>query len=158
MVLDLHPLAAVHIAERMRASDRAEVLAVSPIRDLETWARRVVACAGVAKAAIASDGEAVAMGGGMLVGHLAAVWFVATPRIEEPAVRVTCHRMALIAHRELAAHGVRRCQAVAAADNLAIAPWLERMGYRREGVHPAYGRDGETFTTWAKLLRGPHGN
>jgi hypothetical protein len=151
MIAELEPLAACQVAERMRASDRREVLAVTPVQDLRQWARNVCALPGVALVVVA-NGEPVAMGGGIMMGHLAGVWFVATPRIEEPAVRVDCHRMALIAHRAMAQSGVRRCQAVALKDNAGVPPWLSRMGYRLEGEHPSYGRGGETFCTWGRIL------
>jgi hypothetical protein len=62
--------------------------------------------------------------------------------------------MAITAHRRLAAAGVRRCQAVAAASNRAVVPWLTRLGYRHEGRHPGYGRGGETFCTYGKVMQG----
>lgn len=158
MVTDLDTIEALSIADRMRASDRAEVFAVSAAAGPRQWARQVCALPGVGLMVLASDGDPVAMGGGIVMGHLAGLWFVATDRIDEPAVRVDCHRLALRLHRDLFAQGVRRCQVQPMERNREVARWLDRLGYGLEGVHPGHGKNGETFTTWGKLLRGPHGN
>lgn len=158
MITDLDTYEACEIAARMRESDRAEVFAVTTARNPREWARQVCSLPGVGLMVLASDGDPVAMGGGIQMGHLAGLWFVATDRIEEPAVRVDCHRLALRLHRDLYARGVRRCQVQPAQGNHAVARWLTRLGYDLEGVHPGHGKNGETFTTWGKLLRGPHGN
>lgn len=154
--LDTHE--AIHIADRMRASDREEVLAVTASPNLRDWARMMCRVPGVGLMVIASDGEAVAMGGGVVCGHIAGLWFVATDRIEDPAVRVDCHRLALRLHRELAAAGVRRCQVMPAEKNRDVVTWLGRLGYGLEGIHPGHGKNGETFTTWGRLLGASHAN
>lgn len=157
MITELDTLEAMHIADHMRASDRAEVLAVTAADTVRNWIRGVCRLPGVGLMVVA-DGEPVAMGGGLVFGHMAGMWFVATDRIAEPAVRIDCHRLALESHRLLAKQGVRRCQVVAFEGNREIPGWLGRMGYMKEGIHPGYGRQGETFCTWAKLMEAPHGN
>jgi hypothetical protein len=156
MIATLTPAGAEHIAKHMRASDRAEVLAVAAVDSPAKWARAVQSLPGVGLMVV-TDGEPVAMGGCLMCGHIAGLWFVATDRIKEPAVRVDCHRLALRLHRDLAARGVRRCQVQPSADNREIARWLDRLGYGLEGTHPGHGKNGETFTTWGKLLV-PHAN
>lgn len=148
----LEPLEAMHIADRMRASDRAEVQAVSWHQSMRDWARLMVRVPGIALMVLADDGEAAAMGGGIFCNHIAGLWFVATDRIEEPRVRIDCHRLALRLHRDLAANGVRRCQVQPRDDNQAVAAWLTRLGYVKEGVHPGHGKDGETFATWGRMI------
>lgn len=158
MLAELDTYEAIHIADRMRASDREEVLAVTASPNLRDWARTICRLPGVGLMVLAGNGEAVAMGGGVVCGHIAGLWFVATDRIEEPAVRVDCHRLALRLHRDLAAAGVRRCQVMPAENNREVAKWLYRLGYSCEGRHPGHGRNGETFTTWGRLLEASHGN
>lgn len=158
MIAELDTIDACTIAERMRACDRAEVLAVSPIQDLRRWAKTIAALPGIGLMVLADDGVPVAMGGGVVCGHIAGVWFVATDRIAEPPVRVDVHRMALEAHRRLAAVGVRRCTAMPAQSNAVAGRWLARMGYQLEGVNRGHGRSGENYCTWGKLMEVSHGH
>lgn len=154
MILPANIDMALHIARRMRAVDRHEVFAVSPITHVDRWAEAILELPGPALVLTAADGEPVAMGGGAVVipDHLASVWFVATDRIDEPNVRVGCHRLFLQFHRDLDRQWqVKRCQALALASNREAGRWLTRLGYQPEGMHPCYGRDGETFQTWGRV-------
>lgn len=154
MIVELTPTLAGHIAARLRARDRAEVLALLPKRlDLVQWATSLFDPADRALwAACAADGEPVAMGGihrHADLPHLATTWAVGTDRKLEAGADI--FRCARRLHEEWSQKGVMRFQCLCLDTPEESSEWLERLGYTREGLMPGLGHQGETFLMWGNV-------
>jgi hypothetical protein len=78
-------------------------------------------------------------------------WMIATdkwPSVARAATRWA--RFALDA--VLVAAGAHRCECKSIADHRTAHRWLAHLGARPEAVHPGYGRNRETFITFAWRL------
>lgn len=152
MICPLTRLDAEEISRHLRKQDLREINAVTRFPSIDQWARAVHERSQVSACVRDAAGPA-AMGGAVISpqGHMASSWFVATPRIAEPRLAAQAHLMALRLHRELEGRGVVRSMAWVLESYKSSCRWLERLGYHREGRHPWWGIDGETFLSYAKV-------
>jgi RimJ/RimL family protein N-acetyltransferase len=153
-IADLTPDDVRHITHRLRAWDRREVFALMPFEATPDHVAAVVlapALVELRRCVRAPDGEPVAMLGltSFWPGCFQA-WLLATDRWRE------VWRLGVRAARDVIAEGdalgMRRaeCRSMAGHDDAhALLRWL---GFAPEGQHPAMGREGETFITFARVV------
>ena len=143
---------AIHIAMRLRESDRREADACTPPMTDTERANTLVDSRGTKFTVWTEDSEPAVMGGWMpLWPGVVSSWMLATDRINE--VGAALDHAALRGHKMLFDAGVHRCQAFGLAAHEAARNWLLLLGYRPEGVHHHFGRGGETFISYAKLRK-----
>lgn len=154
-IVDLTRSLALDVAQRLRARDRVEVLALMPagLADddaLMLWVGHILS-GGVSWAAVV-DGVPVAMGGlRELEGRpdVAHSWCVGTDRKLEAGAIIFRHAARM--HEAWEARGVRRFQCSCLDSPEESSAWLERLGYEREGRLRALGRGGEDFIIWGRI-------
>lgn len=133
------------VARGMRVGDRDEIFATRFDDDISALIADLLASDPLGAIIPAADGQAVAAIGAseMWPGNWA-VWMFATDRWPEVARKTTrfARRILRPALRSL---GARRAECRSAWAHKVAHRWLVHLGAEVEAIHPAYGRDGETF-------------
>jgi hypothetical protein len=142
---------AIYIAQHLRPMDRVEADATSaPNTSDEDRGTNLAANPGRHFTVWASDGDPVAMGGWVpLWLGVASAWMLATPRIAE--IGVALDRALLAGAKLQFEEGYHRLQAFGLERRIDARVWMMSLGYKLEGIHPMFGRHGETFASYAKL-------
>lgn len=145
LVKELTRDAVLSIALQMRVPDRAEIFATRFDTDAAALVDDLLAGDPVGAVITADDGVAVAViAGTEMWPGLWSLWMLATDRWPEVARGAT-----RFAKNELwptlKILGLRRGECRSAAAHTMAHRWIRYLGGRLESVHPAYGKDGETF-------------
>lgn len=141
---------ASQVARHARATDRAEMIATYPADDIEGCVRGCARASTRPWTVFGNDIPVVVGGFVQPWPGIAFSWMVATEAIDEVAVEL--HRSALGAHKELAELGVHRFSCMSLATHEHAHRWLLRLGYRREAVFERYGKQGETFVAFGRII------
>jgi hypothetical protein len=141
---------AMIVARNLREADRTEVLATFPTDDVEACVRACARASANPFTVFGNDIPVVVGGFVQPWPGVAFSWMVATDAIDQ--VGVELHRAAVSAHRELAEVGVRRFSCYSLASHAEAHRWLERLGYRREAAFEKYGKHGETFVAFGRII------
>ncbi len=153
----LLPLTRDHVgavARAMRAADRAEIYATRRDEDWRALAEDAVGFSRLGAVAAAADGTPVVAAGGVECWPgLWQVWMFATPRWPEVALGMTRWARRHFAPALVAA-GAHRAECRSLAGNLAAHRWLAALGAVAEACQEDYGRNRESFITFA--WRRPH--
>ena len=149
--LELHTLFAV--LEDLRDWDRREIFATLEEQDPFDLAEKIVFLPGVQGAVFSSQGAPVAAAGATpLWPGVAGVWAFGTDRFPEVGLAATRYVRRVLTPNLLAA-GFHRAECKSMEGHEEAHRWLEACGLHREATHPKYGRNGETFHTYA-FVRG----
>jgi RimJ/RimL family protein N-acetyltransferase len=145
---------AAHVAHRLREWDRREVFALMPRHATpDHLAETMLApCLDEVRCVVrADDGEPVAgLGLAAYWPGCWQAWLLATDRWGEVWRLGVAAALAALADAE--DRGMRRaeCRSMAGHDDAhRLLRWL---GFAQEGVHPAMGRDGQNFVTFARVM------
>ncbi len=143
------------VARAMRAADRHEVFATRFDDDPNALARDLVAVSRLG-AVVAHDGRPIAaMGAVECWPGMWSVWMIATDAW--PLVARVATRWARLAITSvLPAAGAYRCECRSIDGHETAHRWLRHLGAQAEAVHPGYGRNRETFITFAWRLDHVH--
>lgn len=141
-----------YVAMHMREWDRREIFATAITDDPRVLARIIHEMNGISWIAY-KDGTPVAtFGAEPLWQGVCSVWAFGTDRFPEVGLSVT-----KFLKREMAPMlirlGVRRAECKSMEGHTEAHAWLEALGMKREAEHPCYGRNGETFYTYARIER-----
>jgi hypothetical protein len=145
--------AARHIAHNLRPRDREEVLCSLPDgMSLDDWVDLMMANKDADKWMVLVGGDPVAMCGvtPSALKHLASTWAVGTDRKLEGGAELM--KTAIEAHRVWSGLGIRRFSCLCLDTPEESSAWLERLGYQREGVLRGFGREGQDFLQWGKVV------
>ena len=144
----LQPLtrdAVLSVAVRMRAADRSEIFATRFDEDAAALTDDLLAGDPVGAVIAATDGTAVAaIGGTEMWPGLWALWMFATDRWPEVARSATRFARDDL-WPALRALGLRRGECRSAASHVLAHRWIRHLGGIQESIHPAFGKDGQTF-------------
>jgi hypothetical protein len=145
------PTATRIVAERMRARDEAEFLAVSHAANRDELVQALVGAYGSRHDLImASDGAGpVAIGG--LIEHrpnVATLLFFATDSFQSIALGLTRFIRCNLFPKVIAA-GVHRIECVSIDGYAETHRWIELLGLKREAVFKRYGKGAEDFVQFA---------
>ena len=136
------------VAQRMRAEDRREVFATRFDDDIDSLVRELVAASRFG-AVVAHEGRpAAAMGAIEAWPGVWSAWMFATdawPSVARATTRYA--RIALLS--VLAEAGAHRCECKSIEGHTVAHRWLQHLGAHVEAVHPGFGRNRETFITFA---------
>ncbi len=151
--------AVAHISANMRAEDRAEILCLTPRRDLVTEVREKVETPGAVLFCFHADDNEPVMLCGFLPGP--ALWItntflVATPRIVDIGIQAA--KAGRKMHGAMVKQGVRRFQtAVLLRDGSMheqrAIRFLLFLGYTPEGTLRNFGPEGQDFMGFARIHR-----
>jgi len=146
-VLELRPLA--KILANLREWDNKEIFATLDRRDPFDLAEKILYCPNLQGAIFSVDGDPVAaVGARPLWPGVAAVWAFGTDRFSEVGLSATKYVVRCLRPR-LLLQGFHRAECKSMEGHAEAHRWLEAVGMHREATHPKYGRDGETFHTYA---------
>lgn len=140
----------LYIVANCREQDARAITAVRWDDDLEAWARERMQVGGPAYALM--DGGVPVAAGGIALPRPGVfwAWLVATPGWKtrwRTVVKAAKKGLQSLFEME----GIHRIEAQCLADFPEAAALLTWLGFRREGIHPGWGKRGETFMTWSKL-------
>ena len=148
LLLPLTEASVMAVARAMRAADRREVFATRFDDDPDSLARDLVAISRIG-AVVAHDGRPVAaMGAIECWPGMWSVWLIATDDwqlVARATTRWARHALETV----LPAAGAHRCECRSIADHETAHRWLTHLGAHAEAVHPGFGRNRETFITFA---------
>lgn len=148
----LLPLSLRHVApvaRDMRAADRAEIYATRASEDWRDLAEDAVRYSRFGAVAAARDGAPVAAAGAVEGWPgVWQVWMFATPRWPEVALGMTRWALRSLGPALLAA-GAHRAECRSLAGNEAAQRWLVALGAVAEARHDEYGKNRESFITFA---------
>jgi hypothetical protein len=151
ILLPLTEAAVLHVARHMRSCDRREIFATRFDEDAAALAGELVAVSRFGIAAATDGVPAAALGYVECWPGFWTGWMFATdawPMVAGALTRFA--RRALMP--ALVEAGAHRCECKSIADNDAAHRWLSMLGARAEAVHPDFGRNRETFVTFAWRL------
>lgn len=139
------------VAERMRASDAAEFMAVSFAEDRRQLADMLVQRYGDSADAYAfSLGDVPVAVGAMVEGrpNVITIMFFATDDFDRIALDLArfCKRRLFPRYRNAGAH---RIECIAIDDQPANHRWIEMLGMKHEATLRGFGKGGETFRQFA---------
>jgi hypothetical protein len=135
----------IAIAENMRASDRHEIFSTRFDDDIAALIADLMASDPLGGIVAAANGDAVAaLGASEMWPGCWAVWMFATDRWPEVA-RTTTRLARQVLAPALRRLGARRAECRSALAHKVAHRWLIHLGAEVEAIHPAYGRNGETF-------------
>lgn len=145
MIVSLTEEYARHVVANMVEDDVAEILETHWLDTTEGFAEVCLSSPGPSWAALAKDGEAVAIGGmSLFYPNVATLWLVGTKRLPECAVSIS--RMAKNSIREALGSGqLHRVHALADARHKRTHPWLRAIGLNDETPLPKWGKTGADF-------------
>lgn len=139
MIVPLTIEHAIHIAYRMRDSDKQEVMASSRSEYLMDFARECMFFGGYCL--LAKDGEPVAMGGiAKQWDGVGNGWLVGTERLTSHMVEIS-----KLIRRELSKPEWRRVQAWSHSGHKTAHVWLNRLGFVNAHTLRYFGKQGEDF-------------
>lgn len=142
------------IATAMREADRREIFAHRWSDEIEDFLQDFAAARPAflaVKALCAAEFDPIAIVGAFRrAPTIASVVMFATDRFPEIALPATrwVRRTGLPAYVD---PWCRRAQCEAWVENVASLAWLQTLGFRREGVLRAYGKNGEDYVQYARL-------
>lgn len=149
-VVPLSEALVLHVAENMRASDRAEIAAMSAGGVLNPAELAAHCAASRWGGVVMHDGQpAVAMGGIEAWPGTASVWMFATDawsRCWRTAVRWMRDTLAAVARRD----GVTCFFVFAIEGRPEVERMLRGVGFKRRGIVPYFGAGGEAFAVWSR--------
>jgi len=152
MIVDLTLERALYIAHNMVKDDFDEIMATHWGDTIDGFAEQCVAANGLNMCSLADDGTPVAMGGiALFQPKVGTAWMVGTSRMIEKKIEVTRFAKQAI-HRSLQDGVVHRVNAFASALHLRTHPWLRSLGLIEENTLKKWGKNGEDFIIFAKVV------
>lgn len=139
----------LEVALRMRADDRAEIMATRWDDDLYSFASDCMRLPGVKLAALDDSGVPVAIGGvASWQPGVGQAWMFGTEGIGRVGIEIAnaCRKSIKTLFQSGSIH---RIQAFSAADHKRAHRWLNAIGLKEESRMPQYGKNGEEFITFA---------
>jgi hypothetical protein len=151
MIVPLDTMTAVTMATRLRERDVREVVCTEWHDDPATWAAGMAARRAPAYAILDDKTRLpVAMGGAIVLWPgVAQTWLAAAD--EMPRYTVELVRAVHQVHKALAADGIRRFQTYCLHGFATGRRFLQRFGYRYEGLCLGMGKRGEDIEIMARL-------
>lgn len=136
------------VAQNMRQWDRTEIFATRGDDSDELLSQHAVLLAGDAGWVAGLDRPIAAFGCVELWPGVRSMWLFATDEFGHIGLSMTKLIVRSIVPM-LFAGGAHRLEARSIEGNTHAQDWLELIGARREGSLKGYGRDGQTFHTYA---------
>ena len=145
MIVSLTEEYARHVVDNMVDDDVAEILETHWLDSTEGFAEICMGSPGPSWAALANDGEPVAIGGmSLFYPNVATLWLVGTKRLPECAVAIS--RMAKKSISGALRDGqLHRVHAFADSRHKRTHPWLRAIGLKDETPLPKWGKTGADF-------------
>jgi hypothetical protein len=141
------------VCANLRESDRREINALHWDEDPDRLVRSVLYCPDAAWLAWIDSRPVAAVGATPMWPGVWSVWAFGTDEFRQVGLLLTKHVRRFIIPMIQRASGHRaECKTIEGHHE--AHRWLESFGLQREGTHPGYGRNGETFHTYARTEMG----